>query len=183
MIINISGPVGSGKGTVARILAERLGYRHLSTGDFRRIEAKKRGMTLEEFNKLGETEAFTDRDADDWQRRLGETGDDIVLDSRLGWYFIPDSVKIYLDVDDDVAAQRVFTDRQNKNRINQAITDSIEEQKRLSIERDESDKRRYQKIYGIEDFTDPSYYDLVIDTSNFKPEEIVHQIIRFLQKS
>ncbi len=32
MIVTIDGPAGSGKSTVARVLAERLGFRHLDTG-------------------------------------------------------------------------------------------------------------------------------------------------------
>jgi cytidylate kinase len=32
MIITMSGKAGSGKGTVAKILAEKLGYEHISIG-------------------------------------------------------------------------------------------------------------------------------------------------------
>ena len=39
MIIAIDGPSGAGKGTVARTLAERLGYRHVDTGAMYRAVA------------------------------------------------------------------------------------------------------------------------------------------------
>ncbi|HEY7059440.1 MAG TPA: (d)CMP kinase, partial [Vicinamibacterales bacterium] len=32
LIIAIDGPSGAGKGTVARVVAARLGYRHVDTG-------------------------------------------------------------------------------------------------------------------------------------------------------
>ena len=42
MKITISGPIGSGKSTVSKILAAKLGYKHYSIGGFMRDIAKKR---------------------------------------------------------------------------------------------------------------------------------------------
>ncbi|MBU0540313.1 AAA family ATPase, partial [Patescibacteria group bacterium] len=67
MIITISGVPGSGKTTVAKILAERLGMKFYSMGDLRGKMATERGLTIDELNKLGETEAFTDNDVDTYQ--------------------------------------------------------------------------------------------------------------------
>ena len=41
LIIAIDGPSGAGKGTVARAVAQRLGYRHLDTGAMYRAVAWK----------------------------------------------------------------------------------------------------------------------------------------------
>src|SRR5439155_24177407 len=41
LIITIDGPSGAGKGTVARALAARLGYRHIDTGAMYRALAWK----------------------------------------------------------------------------------------------------------------------------------------------
>lgn len=180
MIITIAGPAGSGKGTVAKILAKRLGYDYYSTGDFRRMAAKKRGLTLEEFNMLGESDPSTDKDADDFQKKLGFERDNFIIDGRLGWYFIPHSVKIFLDVNDDVSAERVFNDQNNSSRINQTKTSSVMEQKELSVKRNLSDKKRYEQIYGIKNFIDPKNYDLVIDTSKISITDVVDKIINFL---
>ena len=35
---------------------------------------------------------------------------DIVIDSRLGFYWIPESFKVYLDLDIDVATARIYKD-------------------------------------------------------------------------
>ena len=45
LIIAIDGPSGAGKGTVARTLAERLGYTHVDTGAMYRAVAWKAGHT------------------------------------------------------------------------------------------------------------------------------------------
>lgn len=56
MIVAIDGPAGAGKSTVARALAERLGFRYLDTGAMYRSLtwlALRRGMPLDEGEELG----------------------------------------------------------------------------------------------------------------------------------
>ena len=56
MIITIDGPAGTGKSTVARIVAEQLGFDFLDTGAMYRavgLEALRRGANLEDARELG----------------------------------------------------------------------------------------------------------------------------------
>lgn len=62
MIVTIDGPAGAGKSTVARALAERLGYRYLDTG------AMYRAVTLVA-GEQGVDPVAVAR-GDDWPRRL-----------------------------------------------------------------------------------------------------------------
>jgi cytidylate kinase len=60
MIVAIDGPAGAGKSTVARRLAERLGFRYLDTGAMYRALtwlAMQRGFDLSEGARLGELAA------------------------------------------------------------------------------------------------------------------------------
>jgi len=57
MIVAIDGPAGAGKSTVARRLAERLGFRYLDTGAMYRAVtwlAMQRGLPLGDGAPLGE---------------------------------------------------------------------------------------------------------------------------------
>ena len=67
MIVAIDGPAGAGKSTVARRLAERLGYRYLDTGAMYRALtwlAMTRDIPLGEGAKLGRrTRSRSRRDA------------------------------------------------------------------------------------------------------------------------
>ncbi len=54
MIIAIHGQAGSGKSSISKLLARRLGYKRYSVGGLRREIAKKHGLTLAQLNKVGE---------------------------------------------------------------------------------------------------------------------------------
>ena len=181
MQITISGQSGSGKSTIGRALAKRLKYKYYDIGDFRRQMAKERGMTIEEFNKLGEKELFTDKEADDYAKNIGETEDNFVMQGRTAYYFVPKSVKIFLTVSSQVAAERVYNDKVS-DRSAQQKTNSVEEQMRLLQERDASDILRYRKNYGITDFTDKKHFDLIFDTSEDQDiDRKVDKIMDFLK--
>ena len=89
MIITISGIAGSGKSTVAKLLAKKLNYKHYSIGDFMRQIAKERKLTLLELSKQAEKDNSIDKELDKKQIELGKTKDNFVIDSRLGFHFCP----------------------------------------------------------------------------------------------
>jgi len=65
VIITIGGTAGSGKSSVAKELAKRLGYKFYSAGDVRRKYALSKGISLAELNKQGEKDPFSDKMVDD----------------------------------------------------------------------------------------------------------------------
>lgn len=181
MIITISGDIGSGKSTVAKLLVADLDYSYLSTGAIQRQIAKDLGMTTLELNKLSENDRTIDDKIDNYTRNLTNSSEDYIVDSRLAWHFIPSSYKVYLRCEDKIASQRIYDD---KTRISDEQSKDILFLLGKIKDRRMSEKERFQELYGI-DFSDLSNYDQVIDTSYFRPEEVVQLIldgIKFYQE-
>jgi len=175
MIITISGTPGSGKSTVAKELAKRLRYKHYSGGDLRGKLAIEMGITIDQLNKMGEQDPSTDRKADEYIEKLGKTEDNFVIDSRLGWHFIPNSLKVFLTVDEKVAAKRIFSDKKS-HRKDEPEYKSAEDVKKAIEQRMKSDSLRYKKWYNL-NYLNTKNYDLAIDTTNKTVNSIVKDIL------
>ncbi len=168
MKITISGDLGSGKTTVAKLLAERLGYKYLSTGAIQRQIAGELGLTTLDLNLLSERQTEIDDRIDGHTQRIGQTDDDYVIDSRLAWHFIPDSLKVFITVDEVIAAQRISGDASRESSEELVEPEAMVEKIRA---RRASEKRRFLDKYGI-DYRDLNNFDLVIDSSNASVEEV-----------
>ncbi|MFA6161346.1 MAG: cytidylate kinase family protein [Patescibacteria group bacterium] len=179
MIVTISGVPGSGKTSVGKKIAEKLGFPFYSVGGLRGKMALERGMTLDELNTLGETDKSTDSIVDDYQKELGAKEDNFVIEGRLSWYFIPHSFKIFLDCNIDEATRRIMSSKDD--RPDEHLPAKIDAVKRLTEERMASDMRRYKKYYGL-NYTDKSHYDLFIDTTPLKSvDESVNLVLEALR--
>ncbi len=164
-IITICGMLGSGKSTAAKRVAASLGYPHYSAGDFMRAMASERGMNLIDLNILAETDAAVDREIDAKQKAFMDANDHFVIDSRIGWFFAPDSFKVFLTIDLDTASQRIFRDIEAKKvERKEEMSETLGAVKMRLAERLASEKERYKKYYDIEDYQDAKHFDLVIDT-------------------
>ncbi|MBI2654170.1 nucleoside monophosphate kinase [Candidatus Woesearchaeota archaeon] len=87
MRITISGKAGTGKSTVAKLLAHKLNLKHYSIGDLMRAMAKEKGITLLELNQLAEQDKSIDLELDDKLKELGQEKDNFVVDGRLTAFF------------------------------------------------------------------------------------------------
>ncbi len=164
-IITICGMLGSGKSTAAKRVAAALGFPHYSAGDFMRAMASERGVSIIELNLLAENDPAVDREIDAKQKAFMDANDNFVIDSRIGWYFAPDSFKVFLDLDLDTAGERIFRDVEAKKaERKEEMSESLEAVKERLAERLASEKERYRKYYDIENYQDSRHFDLVIDT-------------------
>ncbi len=180
MIISLSGAPGSGKSTIAQRLADKLDWPRYYMGGLRREAAQKRGMTLAEYNKLGESDPQTDQEVDFFQRDLGTSQDNFVIEGRTSWYFIPQSLKIYLDVSLEAGAKRIFGSLQHKNSRNEDTNlNTWQDVMESNRKRLESDRIRYKQYYNIEVY-EPKNYDFYLDTSNLSPEQVFQAVFSYI---
>ncbi len=177
-IITICGMLGSGKSTAAKRVAAALGFPHYSAGDFMRAMAAERGVTIVELNVLAENDPAVDKEIDAKQKAFMDANDNFVIDSRIGWFFAPDSFKVFLDLDLDTAGERIFGDIQAKKaERKEEMSESLEAVKTRLAERLASEKERYNKYYDIENYQDAKHFDLVIDTKANGIEDVERLII------
>lgn len=183
-IITIAGSNGSGKSSTAKGVAKELGFKHFSSGDFMRQIAKEENTTLEELGKLAENKDWVDKKLDDSVRQAGSENK-VVIDSRLAFHWIPDSFKVYLDLDPETAAQRMLDDmKNNPARLweNNGQVESKEKMIEKSAKRLASERKRYFELYGIKDHKDKKNFDLVVDTNKNNLQQVVNIIVSEYRK-
>lgn len=86
---------------------------------------------------------------------------------------MPESFKVYLKVDINIAAKRVFNDETRRD--SERKFETVEEQKQDIEKRYNLENARYFELYGVRK-EDESNYDLVLDTSNLTPNEVADKI-------
>jgi len=169
--ITISGPPGSGKTTVARILSERLKIKLISAGEVFRQLAFEKGVSLEEFSRHAEANPEIDILIDRMQREMAEKEKDVIVEGRLsGWMIRDVDLKVFIYADAEVRYSRIAK-REGKD------ISVVRHETRL---REEIEKRRYQKFYGI-DIDDWRIYDLVINSNRIPAEKVAEIILTALR--
>ena len=167
--IAISGKSGCGNTTVSTLLSQKLGIK-LINYTFRNLAAE-RGITLAQVIENAKTDDSYDIFVDTHQVELARK-ESCVLGSRLAiWMLKEADLKVYLLANDEIRAKRILN-REGGN---------LDEIKAFTAMRDSEDSRRYKKLYNINN-TDYSTADLVIDTADKNPEEIVELIVAELKK-
>lgn len=176
MHISITGRLGSGKSTVARLIAANYGYEIYSTGNIIRTLAAQKGLSALQMNEEMQKNPDIDIELDNTTTRISiERADDkILFDSRMAWNFAVKSFKVYLYVDVEVAAKRVLNDASRGAVETYA---SIEEAAAELSGRMNNEHERYMKLYHVDNF-DFNNFDVVIDTAHRSPEEICEIIMR-----
>ena len=170
MRITISGPPGSGKTTVCGKLSETLGLKAVVFGQVFRQLAAEKGLTLVELGKLAEQDPQIDADIDAKIVETARNSPDIILESRLSAYMLTrngiPALRVFLEASPEVRFARIGI-REEKE-----LQHAIEE----TNARQASEAKRYKMYYDI-DINDLSVYDLIINTDNLTPDEVLQKIL------
>ncbi len=173
MNITITGKPCSGKSTIAKLLVEKHGFRRIGVGDIFKEEANRRGMSSEEFNAFCMNDPSFDFFIDEQTAKLGKElkGQKIIFDSRLAWHFVPQSFKVFVDLNEDEMVSRlVESDREGKEKY-----ETFEDARKTLVNRRRLEVERYKQLYKV-DIDDKSNYDFVIDSSHRPPEELAEEV-------
>ncbi|MCX8008626.1 MAG: cytidylate kinase family protein [Patescibacteria group bacterium] len=181
--IAISGPPGAGRSTLLKNLKpilEPLGWEVFSGGDWARqfaIASGNHDPNDPRHHKATDYGDEIDHQIDGAMRqKLSDPNVHVVVESWIaGWNMrgLSHVLKVLLLCDEALRIDRVV----NRDNL------TVEEAKIHLREREKVNVEKWQRMYGVSDFWDPKYYDVVINTYSNGPREtrdIVLQALGYL---
>ena len=174
MLISITGRLGSGKSTICNLLKDNYGYQIYSTGAVQREYARAHGLTTLELNQRMKEHPNLDAELDNTVTKISieRKDENLIFDSRMAWHFAKDTFKIFLTIEPCEAAKRVMANQRGDEEKYATEEEACEK----LIERSRVERARFMNIYGV-DYYDYNNFDLVIDTTEKTPDEILGIIL------
>ncbi|MDI6722981.1 MAG: cytidylate kinase family protein, partial [Candidatus Aenigmarchaeota archaeon] len=158
-----------------KALAKKLRLKHFSAGDFFKKKAAEAGLKEKETKRAAKflkSSAGSSREfhisIDELQKELARQGN-IVIDSKLGIRMLSGlyDVSVWLKASAEARAKRVS----KRDKI------PIEEAAKTVKEKDRLERESFMRIYGFDTFSQEQSADIVVDTSDKTPWQIVELII------
>jgi predicted cytidylate kinase len=178
--VAISGRPGAGRSTLLKNLkeiVEPLGWETFSGGDWARkfaIETGKHDAKDQTHHKATDYGDEIDHQIDAAMReKLANPETHVAVESWIaGWNMrgLSHVLKVLLMVDDSLRIDRVV----NRDNL------SVEEAKKHLREREDANLGKWERMYGVTDFWDPKYYDLIINTYSHGPKETLDLVLQAL---
>jgi cytidylate kinase len=184
-IITVSGRIASGSTTLAKSLAEKLGWKHIEGGDifWERVRVKL-DLDSKDTDKRPDKE---DEVFDAELKKIIKNEKNIVLETKLAGFNaqdIPGVFKILVICEDgrgndhlDIRIDR-FLNREES---------SIEEAKQEVIEREENDIEKWRRLYAGGDpawsYLDRKYYDLIVNTYSNNAKQTLELVLHKLGRA
>ncbi len=172
-IITVSGRIGSGSTTLAKGLAQTLGWRHLEGGEvFWEAVRKKMGLSAKDTNLRPDEE---DELFDAELKRILTEDKHVILETKLGGFNaqgIEGIFKILMLCED--TAGNDHTEIRIDRLVNREKM-SVEQAKEEVLNREKNDVEKWRRLYAQGDanwvYWDKKYYDLVINTFTHNPDQ------------
>ena len=178
--IAISGRPGAGRSTLLKNLkpiVEALGWETFSGGDWARKFAIETGKHDEKDVKHHIATDYSD-DIDyqidvAMRKKLSDPNAHVAVESWIaGWNTrrLLHVLKVLLMCDDALRIDRIV----NRDNL------SVEEAKAHLRNREDANIGKWKRMYGVTDYWDPKYYDLVINTYSHGPQETLNLVLQAL---
>ncbi len=182
VVVALSGLPGTGSSTAGKLLAKKLGLKYFSLGAYNKSHAEKfsgRKVSKETERSVavwktreGSSASFH-MSSDDISKRKAKEGN-IVIDAKLAIRMLKGvyDFSVWIKAPIKVRARRV-AERDNSN---------PKEAEKILKEKLDLEVKSWKRIYGFNYLDQEREADLVIDTSNKTPEQIVEIIISKLRR-
>jgi len=168
--ITISGEIATGKSTlVDQLLLLLPTWTRVNTGQKLRDYCISKGITVQEVSFVPDS---IHREFDAIARNILETEKNIIVEGRMsGWLArgLEDAFRIYCFAPIEIRAERYIM----RDKVG-----TIEKAKADIIYRETKDVEKFKNIYGINDYRDPSFYQLRLDTSMGSPYDLAQLVIK-----
>jgi cytidylate kinase len=163
-IICISGLVGSGKDSIADVVAERLKFQRIRLTF--KDAARRMGITLMEYQGYVEKDLTIDKEFDKMSVKEARKADS-VLSTWLGpWMVKEAALRVWLETSPKMRAERISKrDEMSKAKALKHVN-----------ERDMHNRGRYMALYGV-DIYDHSQFDVIINTENYSVDQIADIVV------
>ena len=172
LVVALAGLHGTGKSTQARKISEAFNLNYISIGMIFRELAQKKNMDLKAFSEYSESHPEIDQELDDLIVQKAKEGN-VIIDSQLAAWKSKEhaDIKIILTAPLEIRVQRIA------ERDQTSYEDALSE----TLKREESEKKRYLKLYGI-DIDDKKIYDLILNTESLSIEEVFEKLKKAIEE-
>jgi len=175
--IAISGRPGAGRSTLLKNLKpylEKMGWEFFSGGEWSRTFAVEKGLHRADdpsHHNASQLDDEIDLQIDKGMRKkLEDPSVHVAIESWIaGWNMrgLKHVLKVLLVCDDSLRVDRIV----NRDSF------SVEEAKNHIRERETINLTKWKRMYGVDNFWDPSFYDIIIDTYSTGPMETLGKVL------
>lgn len=170
--IAISGLIGTGKTTLSRNLSEALGWEQLNVGEFFKDWFRKQGIPVEQTSKVPEE---MDREIDLDLKEKMKSANHMIFETKLAGYLAH-------DIDGFFKIHCIADFREMARRVAKREGIAVTEAKKSIRVRAKGLQEKFKRLYGVEDYLDEKYFDLVVDTTTKNKQEVLDFVLLELRK-
>lgn len=178
----VAGMAGSGKNTVAKMIAKKYKLDFLCASDILKEMAIKEGYATGgsdwwdseqgiKFLNQRKADPQFDKRLDKIVMQRAEKGGVSMTSWVMPWLFNGDSIKIWLNASRGERAKRIVS----RDKI------SLEEAVKIVDKRDKENREHYKNLYGYEIDKDLDVFDLIVDTDGIKPDVVMKKIDAYIK--